>query len=462
MQHCCGHRRELPRSPRPQPLPPSGKDLGPSCGECDLCRQPPPPKSQPCGAGRPAVPERGGVMKAPAQPGANSSDRQLGQTELDCPERLDFVFFQFWSLLHKEPPNRSLRTFCSSDGPSLGPSMSMQYEKFQHLESEKQSQRSRNGVSGRVTEDLCWSRRGQRPGRPLPPSVLGQPPTSITCASPPPGQVPGALLPQSPALTPSSLTGLPPPLSFLHQLCSGPRPLLFSLGLSLLLLVGICVIGSQNSKFRRDLATLRATFSNFTANTVAEVQALKSQGGHLQEVITSLKAEVENHKQGLQAARSLNDKVFSLESKLEQEQKELKAGSQNTCCPPNWLEYGGSCYWFSGSGKTWEDADRYCQLESAHLVVINSREEQTFVQGHIGSYTWMGLSDPEGVWKWVDGTDYETNFKNWKPGQPDDWHGHGLGGGEDCAHFHPDGKWNDDACQRAYRWVCEAGLGTAS
>lgn len=102
------------------------------------------------------------------------------------------------------------------------------------------------GVSGRVTEDLCWSRRGQRPGRPLPPSVLGQPPTSITCASPPPGQVPGALLPQSPALTPSSLTGLPPPLSFLHQLCSGPRPLLFSLGLSLLLLVGICVIGSQS------------------------------------------------------------------------------------------------------------------------------------------------------------------------------------------------------------------------
>nr|XP_035922120.1 uncharacterized protein LOC118519057 isoform X3 [Halichoerus grypus] len=331
--------------------------------------------------------------------GVGGGDRQtapLVPSGLAPFSRMDFVFFQFWSLLHKEPPNRSLRTFCSSDGPSLGPSMSMQYEKFQHLESEKQSQRSRNGVSGRVTEDLCWSRRGQRPGRPLPPSVLGQPPTSITCASPPPGQVPGALLPQSPALTPSSLTGLPPPLSFLHQLCSGPRPLLFSLGLSLLLLVGICVIGSQNSKFRRDLATLRATFSNFTANTVAEVQALKSQGGHLQEVITSLKAEVENHKQGLQAARSLNDKVFSLESKLEQEQKELKAGhsdallrvqqlardlrsltcqmaalksngSQNTCCPPNWLEYGGSCYWFSGSGKTWEDADRLlCRAISAH------------------------------------------------------------------------------------------------
>ncbi|KAM8954790.1 C-type lectin domain family 10 member A-like [Lycaon pictus] len=319
--------------------------------------------------------------------------------------------------------------------------MSMQYEKFQHLESEKQSQGSREG--------------------------------------------------------------LPPPLPFLHQLCSGPRPLLFSLGLSLLLLVGICVIGSQNSQFQRDLATLRATFSNLTSNNVAavaEVQALKAQGGLLQEMVTSLKSEVENHKQDLQAARSLNDKVFFLESKLEKELQELQAGhsdtvlrvqqlakdlkalscqmatlqnngSRNTCCAPNWLEYEGSCYWFSRSGKSWPEADKYCQLESAHLVVVNSREEQTFVQEHIGSsYTWMGLSDPEGIWKWVDGTDYETNFKwlwssllrNWKPGQPDDWHGHGLGGGEDCAHFHPDGKWNDDACQRSYRWVCEAGLGSAS
>uniref|UniRef100_A0A452S6A3 C-type lectin domain containing 10A n=1 Tax=Ursus americanus TaxID=9643 RepID=A0A452S6A3_URSAM len=312
--------------------------------------------------------------------------------------------------------------------PSLGSSMSMQYEKFQPLEGEKQSQGSRNGLS---------------------------------------------------------------PPSFLHRLCSGPRPLLFSLGLSLLLLVGICAIGSQNSKFRRDLETLRATFSNFTANTVAEVQALKSQGGSLQEAITSLKAQVENQQQELQAARSLNDKVLSLESKLEKEQQELKEGhsdtllrvqqlarglksltcqmaalksngSRSTCCPPDWLEFEGSCYWFSRSGKSWAEADRSCQLDSAHLVVINSREEQTFVQEHIGSYTWMGLSDPEGVWKWVDGTDYETNFKNWKPGQPDDWHGHGLGGGEDCAHFHPDGQWNDDACQRAYRWVCEAGLGTGS
>ena len=44
------------------------------------------------------------------------------------------------------------------------------------------------------------------------------------------------------------------------------------------------------------------------------------------------------------------------------------------------------------------------------IVVILS--SQDFVQQHIGSsFTWIGLTDPEGVWKWVDGTDYETNFK---------------------------------------------------
>jgi hypothetical protein len=40
------------------------------------------------------------------------------------------------------------------------------------------------------------------------------------------------------------------------------------------------------------------------------------------------------------------------------------------------VEFGGSCYWFSRDGLTWAEADQYCQLENAHLLVINSREEQ--------------------------------------------------------------------------------------
>lgn len=162
----------------------------------------------------------------------------------------------------------------------------------------------------------------------------------------------------------------------------------------------------------------------------------------------------------------------------------------NILNPLNW--YNIHVKFKTSSPRSWLE-------EGEDITVILS--SQIFVQAYIGSsYTWMGLSDPEGAWKWVDGTDYETNFKwvpllsvlflpfqlcslriwptassqpslcsiwlsqlavsfslrNWKPGQPDNWQGHGLGGGEDCAHFHPDGKWNDDVCQRLYHWICEA------
>ncbi|EPQ15447.1 Disks large like protein 4 [Myotis brandtii] len=191
--------------------------------------------------------------------------------------------------------------------------------------------------------------------------------------------------------------GPPPPRPLFQRLCSGPRLLLLSLGLSLLLLVVVCVIGSQNSTLKEELRALRETFSNFTESTEAEVKDLRIQG---------------------------------------------------------------SCYWFSRTAKPWPEAEKYCQLENGHLVVVGSSEEQKFVQHHMGPVnTWMGLTDQDGPWRWIDGSDYEKGFQNWRPDQPDDWTGHGLGGGEDCAHLTDDGRWNDDVCRRPYRWVCETELG---
>uniref|UniRef100_M3YGT5 Asialoglycoprotein receptor 1 n=2 Tax=Mustela putorius furo TaxID=9669 RepID=M3YGT5_MUSPF len=259
-----------------------------------------------------------------------------------------------------------------------------------------------------------------------------------------------------------------PPQPLFRRFCSGPCLLLLSLGLGLLLLVVVCVIGSQNSKLRGELQALRETFSNFTATTEVEVKALSSQGGNVGRKMKSLESQLEKQQQDLSEDHSgllfhVKQFVSDLRSLSCQMAVLQGNGSARTCCPVNWLEYEGSCYWFSRSGKPWPDADRYCQLESAHLVVVNSREEQKFVQHHMGPVnTWMGLTDQSGLWKWVDGTDYETGFKNWRPEQPDDWYGHGLGGGEDCAHFTDDGRWNDDVCQRPYRWVCETPLEPAS
>ncbi|XP_070298572.1 LOW QUALITY PROTEIN: C-type lectin domain family 10 member A-like, partial [Salvelinus sp. IW2-2015] len=70
-------------------------------------------------------------------------------------------------------------------------------------------------------------------------------------------------------------------------------------------------------------------------------------------------------------------------------------------------------------------------------------------------FFWVGLSDEStGEREWVDGTPYIMD-REWKPGQPDNWKGHGLGGTEDCAMIHANGQLNDDHCSRSYRYVCQ-------
>ncbi|PNJ13109.1 ASGR1 isoform 5, partial [Pongo abelii] len=93
--------------------------------------------------------------------------------------------------------------------------------------------------------------------------------------------------------------GPPPSQPLLQRLCSGPRLLLLSLGLSLLLLVVVCVIGSQNSQLQKELRGLRETFSNFTASTEAQVKGLSTQGGNVGRKMKSLESQLEKQQKDL-------------------------------------------------------------------------------------------------------------------------------------------------------------------
>ncbi|XP_017522509.1 asialoglycoprotein receptor 2 isoform X1 [Manis javanica] len=254
--------------------------------------------------------------------------------------------------------------------------------------------------------------------------------------------------------------GLPPPQPrVLQHLCSRPHLSLLVLGFNVLLLVAICVIGSQKALLQMELWTLKATFSNFSSSTLGDIQALSSHGGSAGDRLTSLEAKLEKQKQDQKAdyaALLLHLKHFPLDLRVLACQMTFFQSNGTECCPVDWLEREGSCYWFSRSGKTWPEAEKYCQLENAHLVVVNSREEQKFIVQHTNPFhTWIGLTDSDGSWKWVDGTDYRHNYKNWAATQPDDWQGHEVGGGEDCAEVRSDGRWNDNFCQQVQRWVCE-------
>ncbi|PNJ13115.1 ASGR2 isoform 5 [Pongo abelii] len=260
--------------------------------------------------------------------------------------------------------------------------------------------------------------------------------------------------------------GPPPAQPLAQRLCSMVRFSLLALSFNILLLVVICVIGSQSeghrgAQLQAELRSLKEAFSNFSSSTLMEVHALSTHGGGMGDKITSLGAKLEKQQQDLKAnhdALLFHLKHFPVDLRFVACQLELlhSNGSQRTCCPVNWEEHQGSCYWFSHSGKAWAEAEKYCQLENAHLVVINSWEEQKFIVQHTNPFnTWIGLTDSDGSWKWVDGTDYRHNYKNWAVTQPDNWHGHELGGSEDCVEVQPDGRWNDDFCLQVYRWVCE-------
>ncbi|KAK0150206.1 C-type lectin domain family 4 member F [Merluccius polli] len=119
--------------------------------------------------------------------------------------------------------------------------------------------------------------------------------------------------------------------------------------------------------------------------------------------------------------------------------------------PDGWMYFNHSLYFISTTKRNWTASRDYCLQRDADLIVINSREEQEFVK-ELGADYWIGLSDrdPEGTWKWVDGTNMTSSF--WGPGEPNDHKEP-----EDCVvlgHYWVV-DWNDAPCDRLHHWICE-------
>ncbi|XP_051898123.1 hepatic lectin-like isoform X2 [Pristis pectinata] len=112
-----------------------------------------------------------------------------------------------------------------------------------------------------------------------------------------------------------------------------------------------------------------------------------------------------------------------------------------------WRRFNHKLYYFSSSRHSWNESMKFCASMKSQLVVINSNPEQEFIQRNIKCGHWIGLHDTvvEGVWRWVDGTDYATGFKNWAAYQPSNM---GLGLGTDCALVTGTGGW--------YAWHCDS------
>ncbi|XP_072484020.1 C-type lectin domain family 4 member G-like isoform X3 [Notamacropus eugenii] len=85
----------------------------------------------------------------------------------------------------------------------------------------------------------------------------------------------------------------------------------------------------------------------------------------------------------------------------------VKNGNGSSCqpCPSSWRDFQGSCYFFSENKLTWSQARDDCIQKQAHLVIINNRDEQNFLNPAEELGYWIGLRKvEEGVHKWIDGT----------------------------------------------------------
>ncbi|XP_073451213.1 killer cell lectin-like receptor subfamily B member 1B allele C isoform X2 [Aquarana catesbeiana] len=118
-------------------------------------------------------------------------------------------------------------------------------------------------------------------------------------------------------------------------------------------------------------------------------------------------------------------------------------------CPSGWLWDRENCYNISSGGeyRTWNESREVCEGMGAHLLVIEDREQQEFINRSINQQTdrkfWIGLYRDGDGWRWVDGRLYNTGLF------------HLSGSSGDCVWWEADSGYNEDRCQSQHSWICQ-------
>ncbi|XP_037644972.1 C-type lectin domain family 10 member A-like isoform X3 [Sebastes umbrosus] len=274
------------------------------------------------------------------------------------------------------------------------------------------------------------------------------------------------------------------------SLCSGRRSserrfhgaVVLCLGLlSVFLLAGLIGLGVHYSRRDADLSTIKANLTerlqasenklssvsaerdllnaSLTENTkeLDKLQSLSKENADLSNIKANLTERLqasENKLSSVSAERDL------LNASLTENTKELdklqSLSKEKKTCPAGWTMFSSACYLLSGGTGSWDRGREDCRNRGAHLVMIDSVKEQTFVAGLIKTHTWIGLNDKdvEGTWKWIDGT--PLTLMNWALNEPNNGGGKSEWGKEDCAHIRPvTTQWNDLSCETVLSWICE-------
>ena len=99
------------------------------------------------------------------------------------------------------------------------------------------------------------------------------------------------------------------------------------------------------------------------------------------------------------------------------------------------------------------EARNVCEGYQAHLVEINTQEENEAIKAEIDRRGfrarhiefWLGITDRQSEGDWVlESNGERIPFSDWYESEPNDDDGGQRG--KDCAHFNKVNKWNDRHC----------------
>ncbi|TRY94782.1 hypothetical protein DNTS_035656 [Danionella cerebrum] len=212
-------------------------------------------------------------------------------------------------------------------------------------------------------------------------------------------------------------------------------------GICLVLLIVLLVTNTHTGKgssAQQSEAEMQKSCPNVTALTIDLQMQMKAKG-ELEKEVSVLKGRI---------------------ARLEAASAPAPVPTKSPCAE-DWKFFNGSCYFISGSRRSWDDSEEYCQNNGGHLAIILTPEEQTFIwdllpRGHWNAY-WFGISDEkvEEDWHWVDGTKLVGGF--WEEGEPNNHFN------EDCGYMIKTDvltrvaikSWYDAPCHMYLPWICE-------
>lgn len=126
-------------------------------------------------------------------------------------------------------------------------------------------------------------------------------------------------------------------------------------------------------------------------------------------------------------------------------------------CDPDWIHHGDLCYKVVKETKVFNHAERFCVIHSAHLISIQSKEENdiifSLIQTSIGQpgkiRIWLGMErlSSDSSLHWVDKKPF--TYENWAPGEPDQ--------SGACVQMIHKGWWEDASCTQKLPYICKKG-----